>query len=108
MAQFRNATTGTIDANGEAVALEWRHFGRGATGVQVTGTFVGTLECQVSLDGTTYVAALATNVTTGNTTTTLTAPGVLRFETVGAKLVRVAATAWTSGEAVVTVVCMEG
>lgn len=109
MANFRNTTSGTIDANGEAVALEYRHFSNGAVGVQVTGTFTGTLEFQVSLDGTTYVPAQGVSVgAIGTAVSTATAPGVFRFETVGAKLVQVKATAWTSGAAVVTLVAMDG
>lgn len=109
MANFRNTTSGTISANGASVGLEYRHFSNGAVGVQVTGTFTGTLEFQLTLDGSTYVAAETLNVSNTNTpVTTCTAPGVFRFETVGAKLVRVKATAWTSGDAVVTLVAMDG
>lgn len=108
MANFRNTTTGTISANAGAVTLEYRHFSNGAVGVQVTGTFVGTLEFQVTLDGTTYVATEALNVgSTGTPVTTTTTTGVFRFPVVGAKLVRVKATAWTSGDAVVTLVAMD-
>lgn len=108
MAGFRNTTKGTIAANDASVTLEYRHHTNGAVGVQVTGTFSGTLQFEISLDGTTYVAVQAVNVTSGAATTTTTATGVFRFEAVGAWKVRVRSTAWSSGTATVTLVALDG
>lgn len=44
--------------------------------VQVTGTFVATLAWKVSIDGVNFVAAIGTNIATGATATTATAPGI--------------------------------
>lgn len=108
MPNYRNSTSGTIDANGESVTLAWREFYNGGVGIQVTGTFSGTLTYQITIDGTNWVAVIATNVTTGTTGTTTTATGVAFFNVVGAQSVRVTATSWSSGSAVVTVVGLPG
>lgn len=108
MPNYRNTTTGTIAANGGTLGLAYRQFSNGAIGVQVTGTWSGTLQFEMTIDGTNYVAVQATNVTTGSQATTLTANGIFRFEAVGAALVRLNATAWTSGTATVTLVGLDG
>jgi hypothetical protein len=108
MPNFRNSSKDTIDANGEIVALAYRQFFNGGVGVQVFGTFSGTLQFEVSIDGTNYVAIPATNVTSGVAGTTATGSGIYRFDVVGILMVRVRATAWSSGSAVVTVVGLAG
>ena len=108
MPGFRNTTNGTIAANAASIALEWREFFNGGVGVQVTGTFSGTLQFEMTIDGTNYVAVQATSVTTGTVATTTTATGVFFFNVVGARNVRVASTAWTSGTATVTIVGLPG
>lgn len=108
MPAYRNTTNGTISALNGAVTLAWREFYNGGVGVQVTGTFSGTLTYQMTIDGTNWVAVQATNVTTGAAATTTTATGIAFFNVVGAQSVRVTATAWTSGSAVVTVVGLPG
>jgi hypothetical protein len=108
MPNFRNSSKDTIDANGESVALAYRQFFNGGVGVQVTGTFSGTLQFEVTIDGTNYVAVPALNVTTGTEATTTTGTGIFRFDVVGILMTRVRATAWTSGSAEVTVVGLAG
>jgi hypothetical protein len=108
MPNFRNSSQDTIDANGESVSLAYRQFYNGGVGVQVTGTFSGTLQFEMSIDGTNFVAVQATNVATGAIATTTTATGIFKYDVVGALVVRTRATAWTSGAAVVTVVGMAG
>jgi hypothetical protein len=76
--------------------------------VQVTGTFSGTLQFEMTIDGTNYAAVQATSVTTGTAATTTTATGVFFFNVVGANAVRVASTAWTSGTATLTIVGLPG
>jgi hypothetical protein len=108
MPNFRNSTTGTIAANNADVTLAYRQFFNGGVGVQVTGTYSGTLQFEVTIDGTTYVALPALNITTGAEATTTTGTGIFRFDVVGVLLVRVRATAWTSGTATVTIAGMAG
>lgn len=108
MPGFRNRAVGSIAGNDQVVQLEWREPFNGGVGVQVTGTFSGTLTFQITLDGTNWVAVQATNVTTGAVATTLTTTGVVRFDVVGPLLVRVIGSGWGSGTASVRVVGLPG
>lgn len=108
MPNFRNSTTSNITTNGGTVTLAYRQFYNGGVGVQVTGTFSGTLQFEMTIDGTNFVAVQTTNVNTGVVATTTTGTGIFRFDVVGALVVRVRATAFTSGTATVTVVGMAG
>lgn len=108
MPNFRNSTSGSIAANDTSVTLAYREFFNGGVGVQVTGSFSGTLQFEMTLDGTNFVAVQATNVTTAAIAGTTTATGIFRFDVVGALVVRVRSTAWTSGTATLTVVGLAG
>lgn len=108
MPSYRNSTSGSITANGQSITLAWREFFNGGVGVQLTGTFSGTLQFEMTIDGTTFVAVQATSVTTGTVATTATATGVFFYNVVGAQSVRVTSTAWTSGTAVVTIAGLPG
>ena len=108
MPNFRNSTQSTITAADGAVTLAYRQFFNGGIGVQVTGTFSATLSFEMSIDGTNFVAVQTTNVNTGSVATTATGTGIYRFDVVGALVVRVRASAYTSGTATVTMVGMAG
>lgn len=108
MPNFRNSSQGSIAANNTSVTLSYRQFFNGGVGVQVTGTYSGTLQFEVTIDGTNYVALPALNINTGAEATTTTGTGIFRFDVVGILMVRVRSTAWTSGTATVTVVGMAG
>ena len=108
MPNYRNSINGSIAANAGTVVLPYRQFSNGAIGVQITGTFSGTLQFEMTIDGTNYVAVQTQSVTTGTISTTTTTTGVFRFEAVGALAVRLNATAWTSGTATVTLVGLDG
>jgi hypothetical protein len=109
MPNFRNQATGTISANGGVVALQgWREPVNGGVGVQLTGTFVGDLQVQLTLNGTTFAPLVVRASSTGSPVTTLTAPGIFAGDVIGALNVRVTATAWTSGTATVTLVGLPG
>ena len=77
-------------------------------GVQITGTFVLTLEFQVTIDGTTWVAKGAVPAAETAAVTTATAPGLFRVDCRGCKGLRVRSTAFTSGSAVITFEPMVG
>ena len=70
-------------------------------GVHITGTFVMTLEFQVTINGTDWVAKGAVPANEGAAVTTATAPGIFRVDARGVKGVRVRSTAFTSGTATV-------
>ena len=109
MPSYRNTTTGVIDANGESITLAYRETVNGGVGIQVTGTFSGTLQFELTLDGTNFVAVEAIDVGDSSVlTTTTTSTGIWKFDAVGAMEVRVISTAWTSGSATVTLVGLGG
>jgi hypothetical protein len=108
MPSFRNQATGNITADGQSVALEWREFFNGGVGVQVTGTWTGTLQLQISLDGTNYRPVLMRLTSNENTAASTTANDIFFANVLGARNVRVAATAAMTGTAVVTLVGLPG
>lgn len=108
MPNYRNSSQATIAANGASVMLAYRQFVNGGVGVQVTGTFSGTLQFEVSIDGTNYVAILATNVTSGAVSATTAGTGIFKFDAVGIIATRVRATAWSSGDATITIAGLAG
>lgn len=76
--------------------------GAGTVGVQVTGTFVGTLTFTQSVGKSTFVSWNVTPNGSSTVVTTATAAGVWFGPTAGVSQVRVAFTAFTSGTAVVS------
>lgn len=73
-----------------------------ALAVQVTGTWSGTIELQLSLDGTNYIPTQARPVRGGTQVPSLTESGGWNVTTAGWKYIRFQATAWTSGTATIT------
>lgn len=73
-------------------------------GVQVTGTFVGTLVFEATVDGTNYVAVAAKDLAsgTGALVTSVTAPAILQIDVRGIKCLQARCSAYTSGTAVVS------
>jgi hypothetical protein len=108
MPNYRNSTSGSITTNGQSVSLAYREFFNGGVGIQVTGTWTGTLQFEMSINGTDFVAVSSTNVTTGSMVTTTTANAVFRFDAIGASVVRVTATAAMTGTANIALAAMPG
>jgi hypothetical protein len=65
--------------------------------VQITGTFVGTVTFETSLDGTNWVATGGAAVATGTLASAPTAPGAWTITTNGVNLFRARVSAYTSG-----------
>lgn len=80
--------------------------GAGTFGVQVSGSFSGTLQFEQSIDGTTFIAwKVYPNGDTSQTqVTSATAAGLWVGSTVGLRQVRVRFSAFTSGSAVVSTI----
>lgn len=93
---------GSIGASGGVVVVRPPDT-KGALLIQVTGTWSATLTFEGSVDGTTFVDVPATNVTTSSAGTTTTANGVFSISGSGWQFVRLRATAYSSGTAVVTI-----
>ncbi len=77
----------------------------GTAGIQITGSFVGTLSFSGTIDNINYTAlrAIAISSTTNTIVTSATASGLFSANIAGLSQVRVAFTAYTSGTAVVTI-----
>lgn len=94
-------STGTITAITQFVALALN--GKSGIAIQVTGTWVGTLQFEGTVDGTNWViinGVVAGTSTPGSTTTT---NGVIRVTPSGLAQVRIISTAWTSGTATISI-----
>ena len=102
---INSTVSGVIDAAAETVTLTLPG-GASAVGLQVTGTWVGQLEFEGTIDGTNYTSVEASNgtatvnATAGNDIFILPGGGYLK--------VRTRASAWTSGSATVTFVASVG
>lgn len=99
--QRRDATaSGTIAAISTSVSIALN--GQSGVALQITGTWVGTLQFEGTVDGTNWVVVngvFAGSSTPGPTTT---ANGIVRATPSGLAQFRVTATAWTSGTATIT------
>ncbi len=99
----RNVDTtasGSITAVSQNVALALN--GKSGVAIQITGTWVGTLQFEGTIDGTNWVAVngvVAGSSTPGPTTI---ANGVVRVTPAGLAQVRITSTAWTSGTATIS------
>jgi hypothetical protein len=70
--------------------------------IQLTGTWVGTVAFEGSVDGATFVALQVTSPTSGATVTSATGNGVWLVGTTGLRIVRARMSAYTSGVATVS------
>jgi hypothetical protein len=113
-APLLQSTQETLGALNDAVVLEyaprWEDVRRinGGIAVQVTGTFSATVLLEHTVDGTNWVTLAGLNTSTGAVASSVTAPGILRAEVVGSIAVRARVSAYTSGEAVVTLRGVDG
>lgn len=94
------STSGNITAPAQTVTLDLDSFG--TTGLQVTGTWTGTLVFEATVDGTNYVAIQVIDVASGALVTDTTANGSFLAAVAGFQRIRVRASALASGTAVVT------
>lgn len=92
--------SGTLTAAAQTVALALS--GQSAASTQITGTWVGTLTFEASLDGTTWTAINAVSASTSSPQTTTTVNGLYRLTPAGTQQIRVNMTAFTSGSAVIS------
>ncbi len=93
--------TGTIDADKETVDITLPN-GAGTVGLQITGTWVGQIEFEGSVDGTNYGSIEASN---GSATINATQGNdIFILPGAGYAKIRVRASAWTSGSASVALV----
>lgn len=93
--------TGTIAAAAASVGLALN--GDGGVAVQISGTWVGTLQFEGTIDGVTWYPVNAVRAGSSNVPQTTTVNGLHRMTPAGLAQVRVTATAWTSGTATINI-----
>jgi hypothetical protein len=95
-------TTCTTNNTGQAgcIVLSASSFASG--GIQVSGTWVATLQFEASIDGTNFQAITATPTNSTTTATSTTSNGVWSASVAGMKFLRVRASAYVSGTAVIS------
>lgn len=95
--------SGSITALGQTVQLDATGFS--GLGIQITGTWAGTLQFEGSIDGSAF-ASLGAAAASGllAAVTSATANGVFQAACPGLKIVRVRASAFASGTAVITLI----
>lgn len=97
-------TAAVATANGTALDVQQYP----AVGVQVEGITSATITFEVTIDGSTWYAALASNLTTGLVATTATADGMYQVPTVGPEQMRARISTYVSGTITVTAVVAKG
>lgn len=95
MSNINTSTAGALNAEVAASPLE--NFG--TIGIQITGTWVGTLSFQGSLDGTNYVAIRVQNISSDAVVSSTTANGQFVANALGMKSIRAIMTVYSSGTA---------
>lgn len=104
---YGDTATGNITGT-TSVSIS-KPFGFCTVGVQIAGTFVGTLVFESSVDNSNYVAMTVVPMGgTGIPVMTTTAPGIWQADGTGMATFRVRCTAYTSGTAVVTLISSVG
>ena len=93
-------TSGSIATLNGTVALNLN--GQSGATVQVTGTWVATLQFEGTLDGTTWIPINAVAASTSGPIPVTTVNGLYRVTPAGLTTFRINATAYTSGTAVIT------
>lgn len=92
-------------ATGNGTAIETTGVDTGGCttlAMQITGITTATVTFEATIDGTNWVAVLATNITSGSAATTATANGIYRMDCSALVSVRARISAWTSGAVTVT------
>lgn len=92
---FNETLQAAAGATGNGTAMDVG--GLAVVALQVTGTFVGTVTIEGSVDGTNYVAIRSLNVATGGVITTAAAELVAQVPVAGLSTLRARVSAFTSG-----------
>jgi hypothetical protein len=98
-------STTNITGSGQTTRLAGGGNRESAVGYQITGTFVGTISFEGTIDGSTFVPVAAVPAAVmpyGTPVTSATAPGIWTVYSAGFMGVRARCSAYTSGTAVIT------
>jgi len=94
--------TGTISGSGQSVTIATN--GQTSVGIQVSGTFSGTILIKGSVDGTSYTPTSAVALSNGAISTTITSSYTGQANAGGLVSFQLTAITWASGNASVTLV----
>ncbi len=92
-----STTTGSISGSGQSVTFAVN--AQSTVGIQVSGTFSGTILIKGSVDGSTYTPTTATNLSTGALVTTITSSFTGQVNVAGFVSFQLTSVSWTSGTA---------
>lgn len=92
--------TGSLTNTDDAIAISC--VGKGSVGVQLTGTWTGTVTFEASLDGTNYVAIKGTPLASVTGASTATGNGLWQVPVSGMNLFRARFSTASSGTVVAT------
>lgn len=81
------------DGNGTSLSCEYMS----VAGVHITGTFSATVNFEGSIDGSSWFAISALNISTGASATTATAAGVFQLDVSAITALRARISSWASG-----------
>lgn len=93
--------SGNITAISQSVALALN--GKSGAAIQITGTWVGTLQFEGTVDGTNWVTVNGVYAGASAPGATTTVNGIVRLTPSGLAQLRITSTAWTSGTAVISI-----
>lgn len=98
-------SSGTITANGQTVTINPN--GTGTVGVQITGSWIGTIEFEATTDGVTFFSVTFSGVPAGTLVNNIAANTNGRINSSGYNQVRLRASAWTSGTASISLIATQ-
>ena len=89
--------TGSITGSGQSVTFALN--AQSTVGIQVSGTFSGTILIKGSVDGSSYTPTTATSLSTGNPTSSITSSFTGQVNVAGFVSFQLTSVSWTSGTA---------
>ena len=89
--------TGSITGSGQSVTFAVN--AQSTVGIQVSGTFSGTILIKGSVDGSSYTPTTATSLSTGNPTSSITSSFTGQVNVAGFVSFQLTSVSWTSGTA---------
>ena len=93
-------SSGTISGVSQSVTLNLNS--KSGASIQITGTWVGTLQFEGTVDGTTFTPINGVYAGASTPTPTITINGIVRLTPAGLTQFRITSTAWTSGTATIS------
>lgn len=104
---MQKIVSGQLKAVNDAVVLDWPGGCNGGAGIQLAGTFVGTVVVEGTINGTDWIALKPIAVDDETAAASFTGPELLKVQVVGLTKVRTRCSLYTSGTIEVTINGME-